>query len=118
MICVNGSVLAIRSGMMKAMGVLLLPSASSILGKGLRSRQRIVRSSTPTSSCWIARIIWPIGSRALQRVRLATTSLASTGSRSWNVRPGRSRNVQVRPSGDTSSASTIWRRGFRSLSMP
>ena len=114
----NGSVLAIRSGMMKAMGVLLLPSASSILGKGLRSRQRTVRSSTPTSSCWIALIIKPIGSRALQRVRLATTSLLSTGSPSWNLRPGRSRKVQVRPSGDTSSASTIWRCGLSWLSMP
>ena len=51
------------------------------------------------------------GSRAAQRLMLATASLASTGSPSWNFSPGRSRNVQMRPSGDTSSASTIWRCG-------
>ncbi len=118
MICVNGSVLAIRSGMMKAMGVLVLPSARSIFGKGLRNRQRNVRSSTAASSCWIALIIRPMGSRAVQRARLATTSLESTGSPSWNLRPGRSRKVQVRPSVDTSSASTIWRCGLSWLSMP
>ena len=58
-----------------------------------------------TQSFWIALIIKPIWSRAAHRLRLATTSLASTGSPSWNLSPGRSRNVQVRPSADTSSAS-------------
>ena len=37
-ICVNGSDLAIRSGIMKAIGVLILPSASSIFGIGLLER--------------------------------------------------------------------------------
>ncbi len=34
-------------------------------------------------------------SRAGQRARLATTSFESTGSPSWNLSPGRRRNVQV-----------------------
>ena len=34
-------------------------------------------------------------SRTIQRLMLATTSFASTGSPSWNFRPGRSLNVQV-----------------------
>jgi hypothetical protein len=95
--------------MTKQHGVLILPSASSIFGNGFFSLQRKVRSSTAESSFSMALIIWPIGSRAAQRLTLATASLASTFSPSWNVRPGRSRKVQTRPSGETSSASTIWR---------
>src|SRR5712671_2707494 len=52
-----------------------------------------------------------MGSRADQRARLATTSLLSTGSPSWNFSPGRRRKVQIRPSSDTSSDKTIWRCG-------
>ena len=43
---------------------------------------------------------------------------ASTGSPSWNFSPDRSRKVQVRPSSDTSSDSTIWRCGCSLASMP
>ena len=57
-------------------------------------------------------------SRADQRVRLATTSLASTGAPSWNFRPARSLKVQVRPSLETSSPSTIWRCGCSFSSTP
>ena len=117
-ICLNGSVLAMRSGMMNAIGVLILPSASSIFGNGFLSTHFTVRSSTGTSSCWIALIKSPIWSRAAQRSRLAATSLASTGSPSWNLSPGRRRKVQVRPSEETSSASTICRCGCSSSSTP
>ena len=110
-ICWKGSVLAIRSGMMKAIGVLFLPSANSILGYGADSTHLTVRSSTATSSFCKALSISPMESRDVQRVRLVTTSLASTGSPSWNLRPGRSLKVQVRPSLETSSPSTICRCG-------
>src|SRR5262244_3731174 len=69
-ICLNGSVFAMRSGMMKAIGVLILPSASSIFGKGFLSTHLTVRSSVAVSSCWIALINRPIWSRAVQRSRL------------------------------------------------
>src|SRR5215471_8295984 len=59
----------------------------------------------------MALIICPIWSRAAHRLMLATVSFARTGAPSWNFSPGRRRNVQVRPSCDTSSASTICRRG-------
>jgi hypothetical protein len=45
-ICRNGSVLAIRSGMTKAIGVSVLPSASKILGNGFLSTHLKVRSLT------------------------------------------------------------------------
>jgi hypothetical protein len=79
-ICLNGSVFAMRSGMMKAIGVLILPSASSIFGKGSLSVHVTVRSSAAVRSCWTALINRPIWSRAVQRTRLATTSFARTGS--------------------------------------
>src|SRR5262249_7735008 len=85
---------------------------------GLFQHQRKVPSSTTASSFSIALIIWPMGSRAAHRLMLATASLARTGSPSWNLSPGRSRNVQTRPSADTSSASTIWRCTLRLASMP
>jgi hypothetical protein len=109
---------AMRSGMMKAIGVAFLPSAIFILVKGAESRQRKVRSSTATSSSFSRRRIWPIGSRGIQRLRLATTSLASTGSPSWKRSPLRSRKVQIFPSAETSSFSTIWRCGSSLSSKP
>ena len=79
---------------------------------------RKVRSSRAASSFSIALIIWPMGSRVAHRLMLATASSARTGSPSWNLSPGRSWNVQTRPSADTSSASTIWRCTLRLASMP
>ena len=109
---------AIRSGMMKEQGALFLPSASSILGKGFESTHLKLRSSIATSSFWRARSIRPIGSRADQRVRLATTSFEVTASPVWKRRPERSLNVQVRPSPETSSVSTICRCGTSFSSTP
>jgi hypothetical protein len=82
------------------------------------SDQRKVRSSVATNSFSIALIIWPMASRAAQRLTLATASFASTGSPSWNFSPGRRRKVQTSPSGDTVSDSTIWRCGTSLLSTP
>ena len=78
----------------------------------------MVRSSTAVSSFWIALSISPMLSRLVQRAMLATTSLASTFSPSWNFSPSRSLNVQVRPSLETSSLSTICRLGCSLLSRP
>src|SRR5262249_48318227 len=95
--------------MTKQHGGVILAGARNIFGYGFFNTQRKVRSSTTASSFSIALIIWPMGSRAAHRLMLATASSARTGSPSWNLSPGRSRNVQTRPSADTSSASTIWR---------
>jgi hypothetical protein len=97
--------------MTKHIGVLFLPSASSIFGNGFFRTQRNVRSSTATSSFWMALIIRPTVSRSAHRSTLATASFAVTRSPSWNLSSGRSRNVQISPSAETSSASTIWRCG-------
>jgi hypothetical protein len=67
LIWVKLSVRAMRSGMMKHIGVAFLPSAMVIFGKGAFSTQRKVRSSTATSSSLSARSSWPIGSRGIQR---------------------------------------------------
>jgi hypothetical protein len=81
LICLNGSVAAIRSGMMNSVGVLLLPSANSIFPYGWLSRNRNVLSSTASNASVRFLIGPPIGaSRTIQRLILATTSLASTGS--------------------------------------
>ena len=76
----NGSVLAMRSGMISATGALLLPSANSIFGKGLFRRMRTVRSSSASMASSDALIRWPMVSRTIQRLRLAITSRDSTGS--------------------------------------
>jgi hypothetical protein len=60
--------------------------------------ERKVRSSMAVNSFSMALILSPMPSRADQRLTLATASFASTGSPSWNLRPGRSRNVQASPS--------------------
>jgi hypothetical protein len=79
-ICLYGSVLAMRSGITTASGVPVLPRAAVSRGNGFLSTQRKVRSSSAASSFSIARIIWPAPSRADQRLRLATASRANTGS--------------------------------------
>ena len=62
----------------------------------------------PTSSFWTAREHLPHAGRAASSAWMeATTSFASTGSLSWKRRPSRRRKVQVRPSAETSSPSTI-----------
>ena len=104
--------------MMKQAGVLVLPSAKRSFGYGFLSVQRKLRSSTATSSLWMPRSIWPIGSRGIQRWMEATTSLASTGSLSWKRRPSRRRKVQTRPSAETSSFSTICGCGSSLSSTP
>src|SRR5262249_15731255 len=80
--------------------------------------QRKVRSSVATSSFSIVLIIWPMESRAAHRLILETTSLERTGSPSWNLSPSRSRKVQVSPSDETLSDSTICRCGCNLLSTP
>ena len=77
LISLNGSVLAMRSGMMSAIGALFLPSANSILVNGLLSRKRNVRSSTASSASSRPLITWPMVSRTIQRLRLAMTSRVS-----------------------------------------
>src|ERR1700732_967747 len=91
----NGSVAAMRAGMMKHDGVPTFPSAIGNFEYGRLSLQRKVRASTATSSSWIALIIRPMLSRACQRARLRIPSFARTGSPSWNFRFGRSRKVQA-----------------------
>jgi len=61
-------------------------------------RSRTLRSSTASMASAAASRVCPNDSRDAQRSTLATTSRASTGSPSWNRSPGRSRNVQMRPS--------------------
>src|SRR5262249_62167642 len=56
--------------------------------------------------------------RSAHRLILATTSLERTGSPSWNLSPSRSRKVQVSPSDETLSDSTICRCGCNLLSTP
>ena len=67
-ICLNGSVAAIRSGMMIAMGGFAFPNANSILGNGLVMWMRNVRSSGPfpIPTNWAA-MIWPMESRTIHR---------------------------------------------------
>ncbi|MNU01088.1 hypothetical protein D3C72_2443880 [compost metagenome] len=52
-------------------------------------------------------------SRFIQRVSDAMTSFVVTGWPSWNLRPGRSLNVQVSLSGAVSKLSTICGLGWR-----
>ena len=67
----------------------------------------MVLSSLAASSSVAASKAWPNASALPQRWMLATASRASTGVRSWNSKPSRSRNVQVRPSADTSCPASI-----------
>ena len=53
-----------------------------------------MRSSIATSSFSMDLIIRPIWLRGVQRLMLATASIARTGSPSWNLSPGRKRNVR------------------------
>ena len=107
-----------RSGMMNAQGVPTLPSAYSIFGNGCLRRRRKLLSSTASIASSRALIIWPMLSRTIQRCRLAMQSAGRTGSLSWNFRPERSLNVQVRPSEETSEPSHICGFGTRLLSTP
>ena len=63
-------------------------------------------------------MLWPIGSRFIQRSSDATQSRASTGSPSWNSRPSRSRMVQRRPLSSTLWPSTICGFGSSFSSRP
>jgi len=101
------SVLATRSGMMKATLDDSLPIACRNEGNGALRRQTIVRSSLARISSSAAAQVWPKLSRLLQRLSEATQSRARTGSPSWNLRPSRRRIVQVLPSADTSAPSAI-----------
>jgi hypothetical protein len=79
---------------------------------------RTVRSSTAFISSSVALMRWPMESRTIQRARLATTSFDSTGSPSWNFRPGRSLKVHTLKSGLTSCPSAICGFGTTLLSIP
>ena len=107
MICVNGSVLASRSGMIGHMEVADLPSASGNCGNGRLSRKRIVLSSGALSSSVASISAWPNASRTPQRLMLATQSRASTGVPSWNLSPVRRPSRHSRLSGLRTAPATI-----------
>jgi hypothetical protein len=89
-ICWNGSVLASRSGMMKQTLDEGLPIAASSPAKGCLSWMTSVLSSRAVIESIMVAANCPKLSRFDQRVIEATTSLARTGSPSWNLSPSRS----------------------------
>ena len=107
-----------RSGMMKAAGLDGLASAASSRGKGRFSLKRSRRSSSAASSSTTGSSFWPLELRFIQRFRLATQSVARTGSPSWKRRPLRSVKVQARPSSATSCPSAICGCGWNAASIP
>ena len=116
-ICLNGSVAAMRAGIMTA-AVCILESAFGRCGNGFFSRQTMVRSSDASSVSTRASMVAPTGSRFIHRRSEATQSRASTFSPSWKRRP--SRNVMVRrlPSSSITSPASICGFGFMSASRP
>ena len=115
---VNGSVRAMRSGMIAGMNSGVLASADGSSGNGFLRRNTSVRSSLATSSSVAAISAPPNASRLPQRSRLATQSRARTGSLSWNSRPGRRVRVQVLPSSPVVKPSSICGDGRYRLSCP
>ena len=99
--CLNGSVLAICSGMMNGTLAPPLPIASMNIGNGCLSVILIVRSSCAPQLSTNFHTVWPIVSRAAQRFRLGAQSCARTGSPLWNFSPSRSLIRYVRPSSET-----------------
>jgi hypothetical protein len=64
---------------------------------GLCRRKTMVLSSGASNASIRAAIVWPIGSRFIQRCSEATQSRASTFSPSWNASPSRRRIVHRSP---------------------
>ena len=116
-ICLNGSVSAIRLGIMNGTFDDGLPSVSSTRPYGSLSVRVNVLSSVALSSATKSISFWPIGSRAPQRLSEATQSSAVTGLPSCHSRPSRKVKVQVSLSADTSCLSTIcgWTALFSSV---
>jgi biotin-(acetyl-CoA carboxylase) ligase len=104
--------------MMKQVLVPALPSTSGSSGKGRFSRNFTVRSVGALISSTTVIIARPNVSRLPQRPRLATTSLASTGSPVWKRKPSRSVSTQVVPSSSMAWPSTICGCGTRFSSHP
>ena len=94
-----------------------VPSTSMTGPKGLDNRSRKVRASTASIPATRGIIACPVVTRFAQRWIDATTSCARTGEPSWNIRPGRSVKVQVRPSGEVTTLSAICNCGFSSASI-
>jgi len=91
---------------------------SSISGKGRFSRISKFRSLVARISSVACISVWPIVSRAPQRLIEATQSTAGTGSLSWKRSPSRRRNCQSRPLFETSCPSTNCGRVRNSVSTP
>jgi hypothetical protein len=89
----SAGVAAIRAGTMKGTLAVGLPSAASTKPHGSFSAMRKVRSSTALSSATNSNSFWPIESRLDQRCSEGITSAEVTALPSWNLRPGRRRNV-------------------------
>jgi hypothetical protein len=107
-----------RSGTTNSAWVESLPSESSISGKDRFSRISKSRSAGATISSTIRMMVWPIVSRAPQRLIEAAQSTPRTGVPSWNSRPSRSRKRQTRPSSETSCDATICGFGRNRVSTP
>jgi len=106
-ICLNGSVSAIRLGIMNGTFDDGLPSDSSTRPYGSFSFMVNVLSFCAFSSTTKSISFWPIGSRAPQRLKEATQSSAVTGLPSCHSSPSRKVKVHSVLSADTSCLSTI-----------
>jgi hypothetical protein len=89
----NGSVFAMRSGMMNGTFDEGFASASSVSGKGFFSLRRKVLSLTAVQDSVASASFWPSASRFDQRSIEAMQSADLTGAPSWNLSPSRSVKV-------------------------
>jgi len=117
-ICLKGSVAAMRSGMIMAGLGCVFASAVSSGGNAVLSRNTSVRSSSASSVSRRPATVWPSPSRFIQRRSDATQSRDSTGVPSWNTSLGRSLIVQRRPSSSTVCPSAICGCGVSASSVP
>ena len=116
--CLNGSVIASRSGMIGQMFPAVLASASGSSGNGRIRRNTMLRSSGADTSAVAAISADPNASRTAQRRTLATQSRASTGVPSWNRSPSRSVSRHSNPSASTTCPATICGRATKDSSCP
>ena len=105
--CVNGSVLAIRSGMITGRNPGVFANAAGSSANGRFNRNTSVLSSFADNSSVAAISAPPNASRLPHRCTLATQSRARTGSPSWNFKPSRRVSVQVLPSFSVVNPSSI-----------
>ena len=106
-ICLNGSVSAMRLGIMKGTTTEGLPSDSMTAPNFSFSTIWKVLGSTTLYSFRACAIFRPIASRADQRFSEAMQSSAVTGWPSCHSSPSRSLNVQTSPSSLVVQVSTI-----------